>query len=80
MCPAWTEKVDKGYIILVAVDQDKSKVDYEGNVSPGDAHRLGAIVFIRKHVFEDMFSVPPPEHGLAFVDQEIVDMLEKAAV
>lgn len=76
MCPEHEELRDKGYVALVAIDENLSSRE-GGNITPATAYRLGAVAHIAKEVFDDVFDTPAPDHGVCFTESAVIDMLEK---
>lgn len=76
LCPEHEKLHQEGYVALVAVDKDKSRV--RGNTAnPGEVYRTGDIVHIRRSAFGKVFDCDAPEGPLAFCDEEVVTMLKK---
>jgi hypothetical protein len=79
MCPEHQKLKDEGYVALVAIDEAKSRPSVghhpQDSIQPDDAYRLGAIVHLRTRAWVDIFNVPVPPKGVAFVEQGVIDYL-----
>lgn len=70
MCGEHQSLKDEGYIALVEV----------ANTSPPtleNAQRTGRIAHVRATAWPDIFNVPVPDKGMAFVEQGTIDVLQK---
>ena len=74
-CPEAQEKLDEGFVALVAVDADKSDRDVDGTITPDGAYRLGPIAWVRTSVAKDMFNVPIKD--VCFCEIGVIEYLEK---
>lgn len=72
-CEAMNEK---GYVALVGVDASRSEV-INGNIKPEAAYRTGGICHIRKSKIEDILGIEPPERAFIWVEQGVINNLEK---
>jgi hypothetical protein len=73
--PEVQEKINEGYIPLVVCDPKKSIIT-DGRTKPEDAYRTGEVIYLKRHVAEDMFNVENlPE--FTFIDEEMRDVLQK---
>ena len=72
-CPKCEKLRDDNYIALVGV---RNPVDQGETLQPGEADRTGEILHIKSEVFAHIFDCPVPPQGLAFVEQEVIDMLK----
>ena len=64
MCPEHQKLKNEGYIALVVVTNEKTKT------------RSGEIVHIRSSVWENIFNVPVPQHGVAYIPPEVLTQLQ----
>lgn len=74
LCPDDQQKVDEGYVILVAIDPAKSG-GYRDTKKPEDVYRTGNVAYLRKHVAEQLL----PNivgHSLVWVDDDVITQLE----
>jgi len=72
-CPDDQAKIDEGYVILVAIDKEKST-----DFSASGVYRTGAIAYIKREVAEDLFKVAPGT-PLVWTDPKVNAELEKYA-
>ena len=72
MCPEHKALMDQGYIALVGIDPDKSK-----SMDPQGVYRTGEIAHVRANVWEQIFDVPVPEQGMAFVEPQVINLLQE---
>lgn len=81
MCPEHQALKDKGYIALISADPQKSvptgKHSNDQELQPDDAFRTGRIAHIRSQVWDNIFTCPAPTKGIAFVDDDTMDIVEK---
>jgi hypothetical protein len=70
--PEVQEKIDEGYVALVEIDGDKSEKT-KGVILPQNAYRLGRIVYIKKHVLEEITGDVSKE--MAWVEPDFLDYL-----
>ena len=80
LCPEHRQKVDEGYVILVALDPAKSSIkESTETVRPADACRTGDMVYVKNAAFDRVFNVARPQEGVAFVEPEVIAMLKQMA-
>lgn len=76
MCPAHTEKREQGYVALIECDPEKS--DVSGNTArPDKVWRTGNVVHLKREAWERIFDTPVPENMVAFIEPDVVAILEK---
>ena len=78
LCPSHQSDVDKGNVILVAVDQGSPKYP-SGQIDPHKVRRLGAEVSMAKTTYHKIFLQHAPSHGVVFVSMEVVDTIKNIA-
>jgi hypothetical protein len=76
-CNDCKEKIDAGYIALIAIDPNKSNTEGE-TVKFIGAYRTGQIAFVKKRVINQMFTISNKQmkDGFIFVEQDIITQLE----
>ena len=74
MCEEHQKLKDDGYVAMVGCDA--SKQGDSDTIKPEEAHRTGKIAHIKKHVFNSIFNVEAPCHGVVFCDSKIIDKLQ----
>lgn len=74
LCPEHKRLQEEGYIALVGVDSSKHRS--AGTLKVSEARRTGRLVHIKGEVWGELFDVPAPDKGLAFVDDEVIDRLQ----
>lgn len=74
LCPDDQQKVDEGYVILVAIDPAKSG-GYRDTKKPQDVYRTGVIAYLRKEVARQIMPAIG-DHPLVWVDDEVIKQLE----
>lgn len=84
LCPEHQARYDEGYVALVACDASKTPVR-GGTVAPQEVHRTGEIAHINHRMWEQLFNTKLPMEGgrhtpVAFVEQEVIQMLKKHMV
>lgn len=72
MCPEHQKLKDDGFTALVAVDEAKSQKP----LTPASAWRTGAVAHLRNEAWPNVFNVPLPPQGMAFVPPEVIEMLQ----
>jgi hypothetical protein len=76
MCEEHEQLRVDGYVALVGVDESKSKISGSA-IKPADAYRTGNIAHIRMAVWEQVFNFPAPDRKVAFVQDEVIDILKQ---
>lgn len=80
-CPEVAEKIDNGYVALIAIDESKSKsrntISKGNKVSQEDAYRTGGLMYMRKELAESMFNIKIQD--MNFIEDELFKQLEKKA-
>lgn len=67
-----------GFLALVAIDEEKSTMDADGNYNRKDAYRTGSILHIKREVFDNMFDAKVDSKlYMVFVSEELVEILNK---
>jgi len=78
ICPEDQSKIDKGYIPLVVVDEQKSGGP-KHLLKPSDAYRTGEILYMKKEAAAEVFNIQISK--FAYIDEEtarkIKDMMPK---
>lgn len=76
MCPEHAAKREQGYVALIECDPKKS--DVSGSTArPDKVWRTGNVVHLRREAWENVFDVPVPDNMVAFVEPDVVAMLER---
>ena len=76
ICPEHQEVIDDGYIILIGVDAEKSRITMgTETVKPEDAWRTGNNAYIKREAWEHAVDIPVPADGIAYVENEVIMML-----
>ena len=77
MCPEHQQLYDDGYIALVAIDEAASVTSANrSTIKPEDAFRTGMVAHIKKEAWANIFNIPVPDKGIAFVSEEVIEMLK----
>lgn len=76
MCEEHQKLYDDGYVALVEIDPAASTPSKNNTVKPEDAFRTGAVIHMRNEVYDDMFNLPLPEKGIAFIDPEVMEIIK----
>lgn len=78
LCPEHQTQYDEGYIALIGVDREKSKVK-DDTISPSHAYRTGRICHVKKSAFSKIFNVDfdIEDLELTFVEDAVLDQLEQ---
>lgn len=74
MCPDDAKKRDEGYIALIGCTNPPTASD---TMRPEEAKRSGEIAHIGNGAFSQIFNVPAPEKGVAFVEQAVIEHLKR---
>lgn len=78
LCPDDKQKLDDGYIALVAIDPEKSDLS-DGLAKPESAYRTGALAHIRRPLAKEMLGIDDPDIPFVYVDEEVIKILEAQA-
>ena len=76
ICPEVQEKLDEGYVALVAIDEDRSEKGDNGTVTPQAAYRLGQVAYVKRDLCTKLFG-RAIDHPFIWVDQEMIDHLKQ---
>ena len=77
LCPEHEKLFNDGYLAIVAIDPEKSSIDANGTVKPGDAHRTGSIAHIKRDCdFAREHFPTTPEQVLVYADEELIKLLQ----
>jgi hypothetical protein len=77
-CPECKKMMDDDRTALVEIDEAKSKSENRNTLQAHEAHRTGAVAWIRNSVWDQIFNVPKPEGKMLFVSQDSFNMLRLA--
>lgn len=77
LCEEHQRLQEEGYVFVVGVDEKKSSASPNGSLSLENAYRTGRIASVRKEAFNMIFQNVPPEGGMVFADNDVLDHLEK---
>jgi len=76
LCEEHDKLFQDGYIALVVTDESKSTVNDKGNMDMQDAHRTGALIHVRRELFNDLLKTELPEtQEMVFIDEELAEKL-----
>lgn len=79
-CNECSGKMAEGYVVLVAVDESKSKRNPDGTIPPSGAFRTGGVAFVRRSVWERVFrGMEAPDAGFCFAAPEVLEKLRELA-
>ena len=76
-CPEVQERLDDGYVALVAIDPDKSEYERNGNVRFEGAYRTGQIAYMKRDRMQDILGADPGDHPMIFIDEKLAIELGK---
>ncbi len=74
MCPEHAKLKADGYVAIVGCDASKMPLSCK-RVKPEDAYRTGRIAHLREHVFAEVLGQRPPEGGVVFGEDDLIDKL-----
>lgn len=74
--PTVQAQLDKGFMALVGVDEEKSHRTPNGNLNPEGAHRTGKIVYVKREVAVDIFGEMATTTPFAYCDDDVIAYLE----
>ncbi len=77
MCPEHKKARADGFIAMIGIDEEKSTVSANGNITPEDAYRTGPVLHLKDTTWDKLMNVPPPKQGACFVDMDVIDMLSE---
>jgi len=74
LCDEHQELYDKGYIALVAIDEEKSELPFNLD----NVYRTGKLAHISQELFEQIFDVPVPDNParLMMCPDDLIDKLQ----
>ena len=75
--PEPQEHIDKGFVVLVGIDPEKSEVVDDG-IAPEGAHRTGDIAYMKKEAFMMMFNLDVCK-DVNFVEDGVIEHLKTLA-
>ena len=75
-CPEVQEKLDKGYVVLVVIDSEKSGIgENRSIVQPDEPYRTGEIIYMKKDVSDKFFD--NEIKTIAFIDEEVAGVIKE---
>jgi len=72
MCPTCEQLKTEGFIALIGAQNTP-----DSSIKPEDADRTGELLFIKLEAFKEIFKVPPPKKGIAFVTPEVCAQIKE---
>ncbi len=79
-CAEHKKMIDDGYVMLVAVDAEKSEKELNGTIKIAGAWRMGPIVGLKKEAYENIFGEKAPKGWpMAFCEEAVVEHLKTIA-
>lgn len=75
--PEVQEKIDEGYIPVVAIDPEKSEFKSNGNIDPEKAYRTGKIAYMKKEFLKQFVNISIDEAPFLFSEEEAINELNK---
>lgn len=79
-CKECQEKIDAGYVALVAIQESYDDDDGSRTLSPNDVTTTGEIAFIRESAWLNIFDVPVPPKRIGFCSSELIARLNAMQV
>lgn len=70
MCPEHEKLKSEGYIALVGIDPTRSE-----EASMNGVFRTGNLAFLKTDRWGDVFTVPAPESGVCFAEDDVIKRL-----
>jgi len=75
-CPEVQKKLDKGYVVLVVIDSEKSGIgENRSTVQPDEPYRTGEIIYMKKDVSDKFFD--KGIETIAFIDEEVAEAIKE---
>ncbi len=75
-CPEVQEKLDKGYVVLVVIDSEKSGIgENRSIVQPDEPYRTGEIIYMKKDESDKFFD--NEIKTIAFIDEEVAEVIKE---
>ena len=72
MCETHQALKDANYIALIGCNGSHGEA-----IKPSEADRTGRLAHVRLQAFNEIFSIEAPEHGVAFVEDNVITLLEE---
>lgn len=74
--PKVQEQLDKGFVVLLEIDPNKSKSPTKGNtLSITDVYKTGRLIYLKKQVAKDILGIK--DHiEMSFIDKKVFEFLE----
>jgi len=76
LCPEHQQRVNDGYVALVAIDTGKSELQ-GGTVVAGGEYRLGKIMWVKREMAQLIAPQVPTSQTLVFCHPNLIDALDK---
>lgn len=73
--PEIQKKIDKGFIVMVEIDPEKSELITETETDASGAYRTGKIAYIKRDAADKIFD--KEVNSINFIDMEAMAMLEE---
>lgn len=78
LCEEHKKLFDDGYIALIGIDESKSTIKANGNITAEDAYRTGNVCHVRYPVLQGFFNMPiNPKLPIIFVEDEVINKLQE---
>lgn len=74
ICPEVQQQLDKGFVALVEIDEEKSSKRANGRYKPEDVYRTGNICYLKTEAFKNIFNVEL-NTPFVFVDENVISKL-----
>lgn len=78
LCPEHQKLADEDYVALVECDLQRSGLPADSRrVKPGEAHRTGRVVHLKRRLFSSTFSVSANEtQPFVFIEPGVIELLQ----
>lgn len=78
LCEEHKKLFEDGYIALIGIDESKSTIKANGNITPEDAYRTGNVCHVKYPVLTGFFNVLiNPKLPVIFVEDEVINKLQE---
>ena len=75
ICPEVQEQLNKGFIALVEIDEDKSTLSSNGNYLPENVWRTGNICYLKQTACNKIFNMKITT-PFVFIQQGVIEQLQ----
>lgn len=73
MCPEHQKLKDSGFIAIIGCSNEEG----DTAMKPDEVDRTGEFAHVRKSAFGELFNIKPPEHGVLFANQVVIEYLKE---